>query len=98
MKPRFNSNFEYGKRLARNCVVIGIVFCLLGLFATPAGSMAQIVLTLCAAGAIVATSVVMARYCRCPSCGKRIVFGVLTVTNCPRCHRNLTTGQKTKKK
>ena len=98
MKPRFNSSFEYGKRLARNCVVAGVVFCLLGLFATPSGSMAQVVLTLCSVCSLVATGVVMYRFCRCPYCGKRIMMGVLAITNCPRCRRNLTTGQKTRKK
>ena len=98
MKPRFNSDFAYGKRQARNCLVASVVFCLLSLFAVPAGSMAQIVLSVCSFGLMLATGVVLYRYCRCPHCGKRIIAGVLAVTTCPRCHRNLTTGQKMKKK
>ena len=98
MKPRFNSDFAYGKRLARNCIVAAVVFCLLSAFAVPAGSMVQIILTVISTGLMVATGVAMYRYCRCPHCGKHIIVGVLALTNCPRCHRNLTTGQKMKKK
>ena len=41
--------------------------------------------------------VVAARDCRCPSCGKRIINGVLVLDTCPRCKRNLYTGEKPKK-
>ena len=41
--------------------------------------------------------VVAARGCRCPSCGKRIISGVLVLDTCPRCKRNLYTGDKPKK-
>ena len=98
MKPRFNSSFEHGKRLARNCIVAAIMFCLISLFGVPSSSLAQIVLTVLAFGCLIATLVVMYKYCRCPHCGKHIMGGVLAITNCPRCHRNLTTGQKTRKK
>ena len=47
---------------------------------------------------MIAAVVVIFLYSRCPSCGKVIVFGVLKATSCPRCKRNLVTGQKMKKK
>ena len=37
------------------------------------------------------------KYCRCPSCGKVILLGVLAINTCPRCKHSLTTGKKVKK-
>ncbi len=37
------------------------------------------------------------KYCRCPNCGKRIILGVLAISTCPRCKRNLVSGRKMKK-
>ena len=45
----------------------------------------------------IASIVIIVRECRCPYCGKIIFLGVLAVTACPKCRRNLTTGKKTKK-
>ena len=46
---------------------------------------------------IAAVIYVMVKYCRCPHCGKRIMFGVLKITVCPSCRRSLITGKKAKK-
>ncbi len=94
---RFNSDFEHGKRLARYSVTGAVIFCVAGLLMS-ANPLLQMILTLCSAACLVAVLVVMYKFCRCPHCGKRIMAGVLSVTTCPRCHRNLTTGQKVKKK
>ena len=37
------------------------------------------------------------KFCRCPSCGKVILLGVLAVNACPRCKRDLVSGKKVKK-
>ena len=37
------------------------------------------------------------KFCRCPSCGKVILLGVLAVDTCPRCKRDLVSGRKVKK-
>ena len=37
------------------------------------------------------------KYCRCPSCGKVILLGVLAIKACPRCKRDLASGRKIKK-
>ena len=55
---------------------------------------------LCAltAAIFVGTIICVYQFCRCPYCGKHIMLGVLAVKDCPRCHRNLATGKKIKKR
>ena len=98
MKPKFTSNFEYGKRTSKYCIIAAIILCLASILLVPQGTMAQFILLVAAFATIIAAFVVMYRNCRCPYCGKRIMTGVLVVTSCPRCHRNLSTGRKSKKR
>ena len=98
MKPSYTSNFEYGKRMSKICMIAAICLCLMSLLLVPAGSMAQGALILAGMAFIIGAFVVMYKYCRCPHCGKHIMTGVLVITSCPRCHRNLNTGKKTKKR
>ena len=37
------------------------------------------------------------KLCRCPYCGRPIIFGALAVSVCPSCHRDLKNGKKVKK-
>ncbi len=98
MKPKYTSNFEYGKRMSKYTLIAAVILCLAGLLLAPNNSMAQMVLMFASLAAMVSTLVVMYRNCRCPYCGKHIMMGVLVVTSCPRCRRSLTTGKKSKKR
>ena len=68
------------------------------LFFTQEGTVLQAVLVILTLVFMVAAITVVFLYSRCPSCGKVIALGVLQATCCPRCKRNLVTGQKMKKK
>ena len=91
------NSFMHGRERVRKLIISAMVCALLSLafhFFLPSGSTlfggATLILLL-------ASVVFLLKECRCPYCGKRIIFGVLAVTACPRCRRNLTTGKKTKK-
>ena len=97
MKPSFSSNFARGQKLVRYLLVAALVAGAAGLLLFREGTMQQTVCVLLSAAFITAVIVVAARDCRCPSCGKRIISGVLVLDTCPRCKRNLYTGDKPKK-
>lgn len=97
MKAKFESSFEYGRRISKYLALCAIFSCLAGIFAADEGSMQQLIFVLISCALFAATVIVMYRHCRCPYCGKHIMIGVLTVKTCPACHRNLVTGKKTKK-
>ena len=98
MKNMRTRNFEDTKSLIKTLVVLAVICCLASLFFTQEGSSLQLVLMVLTLVFMVAAIVVVFLYSRCPSCGKVIAFGVLKATCCPRCKRNLVTGQKMKKK
>ena len=99
MDKNYENSFIQGRELAKK-VMIGIVLC--SVFSVISLSMASFVVQM---GLVALTTVlifvliyVLVKYCRCPYCGKLIILGVLAVTDCPRCRRNLTTGKKSKKR
>ena len=98
MKNMRTRTFEDTKSLIKTLVVLAVICCLASLFFTQEGSRLQLILILLTLVFMIAAVVVIFLYSRCPSCGKVIVFGVLKATSCPRCKRNLVTGQKMKKK
>ena len=97
MKPSFSTNFARGQKLVRYLLVGALAAGAAGLLLFPEGTTQQAVCVLLSAVLIVGVIVVAARDCRCPSCGKRIINGVLVLNTCPRCRRNLYTGEKPKK-
>ena len=98
MKNMRTKNFEDTKSLIKGLSICAIICCVACLFFTQENSMLQIVLLILTLVFMAATLLVVFLYSRCPSCGKVIVFGVLRATCCPRCKRNLVTGQKMKSK
>ena len=98
MKNMRRRNFEDIKSLIRTLIVLAVICCVGCLFFTQEGSLLQIVLVVLTLVFMTAALVVVFLYSRCPSCGKVIAPGVLQATCCPRCKRNLVTGQKMKKK
>ena len=97
MKASFTSNFARGQKLVRYLLVGALAAGAAGLFLFREGTMQQTICVLLSAALIVSVVVVAARDCRCPGCGKRIINGVLVLNTCPRCKRNLYTGDKPKK-
>jgi len=95
----YENSFIHGRELAKK-IVIGVVISAVATLLS--GSMAsltvQMALLALTTVLMVVLIYVVATQCRCPYCGKTIVFGVLAVTHCPRCKRSLTTGKKTKKR
>ena len=97
MKPSFSGNFARGQKLVRYLLAAALAAGVAGLLLFQEGTAQQTVCVLLSAALIVAVIVVAARDCRCPSCGKRIINGVFVLNTCPRCKRNLYTGDKPKK-
>ena len=97
MKPSFSGSFARAQKLVRYLLAAALVSGAAGLFLFAEGTMQQTICILLSAAFLVAVIVVAARDCRCPSCGKRIINGVLVLSTCPRCKRNLYTGDKPKK-
>ena len=97
MKTPYTSNFARGQKLVRYLLVAALIAGIAGLLLFREGTLQQALCVLLSAALVVAVIVVAARDCRCPSCGKRIVNGVLVLNTCPRCKRNLYTGDKPKK-
>ncbi|MBQ5405164.1 MAG: hypothetical protein IIU18_00820 [Oscillospiraceae bacterium] len=97
MKARFESSFERGQELVRYCMFGAVATGVCALVFTETGSVAQMVLIFLSAGLLAAMLVCAAKFCRCPSCGKRIIAGALAVTVCPNCRRDLRSGRKVKK-
>ena len=98
MKVRFQSNFEYGKRMSRYTIVGSLITCIAALVLFGANGTMQLICMVISAALLVATGVIIYRNCTCPYCGKHIMSGVLVVKECPRCKRNLTTGKRAKKR
>ncbi len=95
MKSYVNE-FIYGRDLLKKDVIATVIFCALSIIfranITLQGIFAAVTLILFAAGVYI-----VVKYCRCPHCRKVIFLGVLAVTACPRCKRNLVSGRKVKK-
>ncbi len=97
MKAKYDRTFEYGKKISKYLIIFALILCVASLVFASQGSYLQMILVIATIGLMIATIVVMYKYCRCPYCGKHIMMGILAVTNCPRCRRSLTTGKKVKK-
>ena len=95
MKSYVNG-FIYGRDLLKKVIMATVVCCVLSIVfrqnMTLQGIFAAATLILFFAGIYIDC-----KHCRCPHCGKVIFLGVLAVTACPKCKRNLVTGKKVKK-
>ncbi len=96
MKAKYNNTFEYGRKIAKYLAFFALGVCAASLLA-PEGSAVKAVLLAAGFVLLAATLVVMYKFCRCPYCGKRILTGILTLSNCPRCRRSLVSGKKVKR-
>ena len=94
---KYTSSFARAQKLVRYLLVLSLVSGAAGLLLYREGTTSQLVCVLLCAALIAAILIIAARDCRCPSCGKRIISGVLGLDTCPRCKRNLYTADKPKK-
>lgn len=96
MKPPISA-FEHGKRIVAVLLGLAVVFCLYALMFTEEYSKENLIAVMAGFVCFVAMIIAAAQLCRCPHCGKRIIFGVLAVKVCPKCRRSLATGNKVRK-
>ena len=92
------NSFMRGRELAKNLMtglVISAVLSILSLYMM--SGIMQIFFLVLTTVLVIVLAYVVVKFCRCPYCDKVIIAGVLAVQDCPRCHRNLVTGKKTKK-
>lgn len=97
MKNVYGNTFVQGRELVKKLFTAAVIGAVLSIVCNQLGSPVApylVGLTLVIMGT---TVYVMAKYCRCPHCGKRIMTGVLVATTCPSCRRSLVTGKKMKK-
>ena len=93
---RYDNDFVYGRDLVKKLMIGALVSCVVSLVLQQQSAL-QMAFVLLTVIIFITTIVCMAKYCRCPHCGKVIFFGVLAVTQCPRCKHSLITGKKMKK-
>lgn len=91
---RFESDFSYGREMVKRFIIGSAAACALMLFTQGYMQLAFMGLTI---ASFIGAIIMIVKYCRCPHCGKVIFFGMLAIRQCPRCRRNLFTGQKMKK-
>ncbi len=97
MKASFPNTFARGQKLVRFLLALSIVAALAGLLLYAEHSTGQLVCIFLSLAMMIGVITVIARDCRCPRCGKRIINGVLVLETCPKCKCNLYTGDKVKK-
>ena len=95
MKSYVNE-FVYGRDLLKKVVIATLACCVLSIVFR-ANVMVQGIFAAATLILFAACIVIVIKSCRCPHCKKVIFLGVLAVTSCPRCKRNLVSGRKVKK-
>jgi len=97
MKIKYKDTFEYGRKTAKWLILLAVVLSVISYFAFSGNPTGQAITVVLSFLMMIAGFVVIYNFCRCPYCGKKIMLGVLAVTSCPKCRRNLKTGKKSKK-
>ena len=92
----YENSFVYGRELVKKLLVMALITAVVTLLMRSNPGV-QLFLTIITIVLFVAVFVTIYKNCRCSHCGKVIFFGVMAVTNCPKCKRNLITGKKAKK-
>ena len=92
---KYENDFVYGRDRLRILLISTAVGAALSLL-SPQYSWVQVIVMCLTVVLFVTSLALIFKYCRCPNCGKVIFLGVMAVTACPRCHRNLVTGKKVK--
>ena len=91
------NDFQFGQDRVKKLLWAAVIVCVLALIAGNFNVMLQSILLIATLLIIGWTFVTIFRYCKCPHCGKVILFGILQASTCPKCRRSLVSGKKTKK-
>ncbi len=90
--------FDRAKNLVKLLLAFCVVLCVIGIVTAETGSMTPVYASIASFVCFVLSFVVVAVYCKCPYCGKRVYLGLFKATHCPHCRRNFETGVKKKGK
>lgn len=91
-------NFQKAKTAVKFLLITSILACVVSFIFADNGTPTSAYAILIGLGLLVMAFIVAFNFCKCPYCGKRILIGMLTVTHCPQCRRNLVTGERKKGK
>ena len=90
--------FETARRLTMVLTVLAFAAIILGYILYPEGDAMRDTMILTGGGIVAAAVLIIAAFCRCPYCGKVLISGLFVLKVCPKCSRNLATGEKVKGK
>ena len=90
--------FDKERNLVKLLLAMCIVFSIVSIAVNGTDSVMVLYAPILSFVFFVLAFVVIFLYCRCPNCGKRVFLGLFKAVNCPRCRRNLITGEKSKGK
>ena len=94
----FTKNFYLARNIVTACLFIAMGLCIIGLIVNEALPSISLYIVISAVVLIFFALFLVFTCLKCPYCGKQIISKCLTVTSCPHCRRDLTTGMKGKKK
>lgn len=94
----FTKNFDRARNIVKICLFVAMGICILGLFINDSAPQLGFYIIIAALALIVFALVLVFTALKCPYCGKQLFSKCLTVTVCPHCRRDLTTGMKRKGK
>lgn len=97
MKKTYENTFIQGRELTKKLMAAAAISAVLSIVLEQLQHPLQSLFFILTLIIFLTTIYVIAHFCRCPHCGKRILVGVLTTTVCPSCRRSLITGKKPKK-
>ena len=90
--------FDKAKNLVMFMLVMCIIVCVGSIIANDFSLELANMFGLLSALFFILAIIVIAVFCKCPHCGKRIFLGLFKYKTCPNCRHDLVTGEKTKGK
>ncbi len=94
----FTKKFDRVRNIVKACLFVAMGICVVGLLVNDSAPQLGLYIIIAALALIVFALVLVFTSLKCPYCGKQLFSKCLTVTVCPHCRRNLTTGMKSKGK
>jgi len=83
-------DFFEAKRFAKACLGVGFGALIVGFVAFEVLPMkVMVVIEVGAVALLIASAVIILKYCRCPLCGERLFRKALSVKRCPYCGKSL---------
>ena len=90
--------FNTAKMLVKGFLFAGLALCVVALIVNRSTPGFGMMLTYGGIACVIICLFFVFTSLKCPYCGKRIIKDCLVVKTCPHCHRNLSTGIKSKGK